>query len=72
MSNWKTIDSAPKDGTWFLGYWPECNDPEDAIIPSGWDCNAPDGARFVDVRDQMQEHPSHWQPLTEPEGETHD
>jgi hypothetical protein len=22
MSEWKTIDSAPKDGTWMLGYYP--------------------------------------------------
>lgn len=57
---WRPIETAPKDGTWFLAYWP-VQTFEDRIQTTQWlhgDC------RFVDASDFMDHiQPTHWQPL---------
>lgn len=60
---WRPIETAPKDGTWFLAYWP-VQTFEDRIQTTRWlhgDC------RFVDASDFMDHiQPTHWQPLPTP------
>ncbi len=60
---WRPIETAPKDGTWFLAYWPVLTF-EDRIQITRWlhgDC------RFVDASDFMDHiQPTHWQPLPTP------
>jgi len=60
---WQPIATAPKDGTFFLGYWPEKRRLEACILPTYWDEHTSDGPRFVDVDDNCFENPTHWMPL---------
>lgn len=68
---WMPIESAPKDGTWFLGYWPEMRNlgHEETIAPGRWnDFPQVDEPRFQDVHDNNFEDPTHWMALpTAPE-----
>ena len=68
--DWQPIETAPKDGTWFLGWrngyyeqdrvqvfrWHEATLPQD----SGW-MNAPDNHEHG-----FDYEPTHWMPLPEP------
>jgi len=62
MLEWKTVESAPRDGRVFLGYW------YDEIRLTWWneECKNwqeyPDGD-FEDIRG---EELTHWMPLPEP------
>lgn len=56
---WQPIETAPKDGTYFLAYWP-VNTFSDRYQVTQWDgCE-----RFVDNADHIDWlQPSHWMPL---------
>lgn len=69
MSEWRTIDSAPKDGTAFLAYYPQRRgfSARQDCIPvfwSGWGggCwqNSTSGHHITG------DEPSHWQELPDP------
>ena len=62
---WRYIASAPKDGTWVLGYWP-VHTEEDRVCATCWDSFSEtprwrDGADFLDWL-----QPTHWMPLPAP------
>lgn len=75
MSEWKTIDSAPKDGTVVLLFCPKSWDSEGVRV--GWWCTSPAEHNFDDsgwYDDESASHdvsdlygePTHWMPLPEP------
>ena len=69
MSEWQPIETAPKDGTGVLGYFPELKGyvaPQE-FIPmhwSGWGggiwCNSTSGHNLLSAK------PTHWMPLPTP------
>ncbi|WP_265500045.1 DUF551 domain-containing protein [Paracoccus beibuensis] len=68
LRGWRPIETAPKDGTWFLGWWPESRNlgRQEAIMPGKWN-DAPhlEEPRFQDVHDNTLEQPTHWMPLSD-------
>jgi len=66
VSEWKPIETAPKDGTWFLGLYPLTQEYQERIAVTNWDDTACDGPRFSDVGDWFFSHPTHWMPLPLP------
>lgn len=64
---WQPIETAPKDGTWFLGYWPQCAF-EDRIITTQWhDFGFDDRPYWLDAPDNRDwTEPTHWMPLPTP------
>ena len=64
MSEWKTIDSAPKDGTAFLGFQATPGDWEGQMAVCWWS-SFHDRAGPIDgfVLGQGGLYPTHWQPL---------
>jgi hypothetical protein len=62
MSAWNRVETAPKDGTVFIGYW--CGD----VFLAWWNTEQgnwqeyPDG----DFEDIVGEELTHWMPLPEP------
>lgn len=61
---WQPIETAPWEGAWFLGYWPECDKEEDRIAVTRWCSDNPyreDG--FEDASDRLEGKPTHWMPL---------
>lgn len=64
QEGWRAIDSAPKDGTWFLAYWP-INTLCDRVQSTSWE-----GRRFMDGADFFDWcQPTHWMPLPPAPGE---
>lgn len=73
MSEWRTIDSAPRDGTRILLYIPSCGSYVSSKVAAGrW--NARDSRPyFTNDRERMdgvvftrKNKPTHWMPLPEP------
>ena len=66
MSAWQPIETAPKDGEWFLAYWPECA-PEDRYLATKWCVSDIDGDCWLDHAEQAYDdtQPTHWMPLPE-------
>jgi hypothetical protein len=66
VTKWQPIETAPKDGTWFLGYRPDL-EVQETIDVWHWDASADtDGAPgfWVNAADSnLDEYPTHWQPL---------
>lgn len=66
MTKWRPIETAPKDGTWILGFRPlkeYCDQWEvwrwvETVGFVGWE-NAADTSDFCG-------HPTHWMPLPNP------
>lgn len=61
---WQPIETAPRDGTWFLGFM-ERQTLEDTIRVWAWmpwkGCDTP---MFYDAADTIEdEQPTHWMPL---------
>ncbi len=69
VDGWQPIETAPKDGTWFLGYRPVTS-IEDTIDVWHWDPRAEtDGAPgfWVNAADSnLDNFPTHWRPLPSP------
>lgn len=64
---WMPIESAPRDGTWFLAYWP-VKTFEDRIQTTQW---LHHDYRFVDASDFLDDiQPTHWMPLPPPPQDT--
>lgn len=67
MSEWQPIETAPRDGTWFLGWRPskyeECR--VDVWAWNGFDSRE---NMFVDAADSIcdDHQPTHWMPLPPP------
>jgi len=63
MSEWKTIDSAPKDGAWIMTWWKDMRIgmfPFVVFYDEGWE-PASDYAR-----DYGEVYPTHWMELPKP------
>lgn len=62
---WQPIETAPRDESFFLAYWP-VHTREDRVCATRWSHDAIDGymGRFVDVADHIDWcQPTHWRPL---------
>lgn len=63
---WREIASAPKDGTWFLGYWPDCSF-ENRVIATKWYNAGVLEPYWLDAPDRRDwTEPTHWRPLPDP------
>ncbi len=62
---WRTIETAPKDGSEFLGYWAETEeDANNAVRVTTWWMN---GLWHNPYQSSDNwEHPTHWRPEFEP------
>ncbi len=64
MGEWQPISTAPRDGTWFLGFWP-VHTFEDQVKVTAWSPWGPgyDEPRFQDNGDCCDwTQPTHWMP----------
>jgi hypothetical protein len=66
-NGWLTIETAPKDGTWFLG-WRQRQFEEDCVSVWSWYAYSPVSGLWIDADDQndADDQPTHWQPLPKP------
>lgn len=62
MSKWKTIESAPKDGTRILVAGTEIGF---CVASAGWDHDTPDIIRWEVVNDIIV-NPTHWMEIKRP------
>ncbi|CAB4188119.1 Domain of unknown function DUF551 [uncultured Caudovirales phage] len=63
---WQPIETAPKDGTWILGYWRDQRITEYPRVIFANDCSQHDVWYTADNRDFGPVYPTHWMPLPEP------
>lgn len=73
MSEWRTIDSAPRDGRRIVLYIPSVSPYIPAKVVTGrFDCRdirpyfTNDSERLVGARHTRKHQPTHWMPLPEP------
>ena len=65
MSEWQPIETAPKDGTYFIGFWPsmskQCVDHKGQFRTrwTGWG----NGYWEADALGRPVQGPTHWMPL---------
>ena len=70
MTDWQTIETAPRDGTTVLGYIPRSQfdvprrDVALVFWPTNWQ-----NPTWVSIVDAGVEEVTHWMPLPEPPGE---
>lgn len=66
---WQPIETAPRDGTWFLGYSYR-RDVQDTIEVWHWDADSDrdgGGGFWINAYDSnIDEYPTHWTPLPAP------
>ncbi|WP_179954011.1 DUF551 domain-containing protein [Denitrobaculum tricleocarpae] len=67
MSEWQPIETAPKDGTWVLGFQRR-SAPQDTIQVWTFSYSENLWINAADSND-FDEQPSHWMPLPTPPGE---
>ena len=72
MTEWRDIESAPRDGTWFIVYVPDSSmswQPFDLScwieVKEKWAANHPGYFCMTDVSDEL-EGATHWMPLPDP------
>jgi hypothetical protein len=69
MSDWKPIETAPRDGSHILLYTTN-DDGLPVAIEGTWlsshDCDWNDASGFVEVFENSEVYPTHWAPLLEP------
>ncbi len=67
---WRPIESAPKDGTHFLAYWPDYIGNKSAAQIETWFCGSDGEERWETAWFGFAtwdiEKPTHWAPLPEP------
>lgn len=64
MSEWKDMESAPRDGTWVLLYWPTM--PVSWSYPTGFNHDDGYGWLMPSNMDYGEVFPTHWVPLPSP------
>ena len=76
MSEWRPIETAPKDGTWFLATNKAWSIGSIGSPPSCWMLCRWDGTeweagpeRITTLNGKWIEDPTHWMPLPEPPAE---
>jgi hypothetical protein len=67
MSEWQPIETAPKDGSEFIGYHPNPNPHRGRILTMAYDRNR--SLFAASVPSFIVFEPSHWMPLPKPPGE---
>lgn len=67
MSEWQPIETAPKDGTWILGFLKR-KVLEDQIQCYCWNAHGSDDDLWVNASDtnDFDEQPTHWMPIPAP------
>lgn len=60
---WQTIDSAPRDGSWILGYWPTMSITQFPKAIFADDCSKHDIWHMADNIEYGCVYPTHWMPL---------
>ena len=65
---WQTIETAPKDGTFVLIYWPTMSIYQYPLC--AFNHGDEYGWELVSNRDYGEVYPTHWMPLPEPPKET--
>jgi hypothetical protein len=67
-AQWRTIDSAPKDGTAVMvwGSWCSLPTPADRIIIASYDDSDDEGGDWYEVTEGCPFWPTHWRPLPPP------
>lgn len=64
MSEWKPIETAPKDGAIVMLYWPTLSITRYPAV--GTNHNDGCGWDLINDRDYGEVFPTHWMPLPEP------
>jgi len=66
-NEWQAIETAPKDGSWFLAFWP-VHSREDQIRVTSYEWAINDGlGAFLDADDWCDwTQPTHWMTLPAP------
>lgn len=67
MSKWQPIETAPRDGTELLLWYPDEDDPQESFIEVGWYNNDPEATK--EYRGWLiisGIEATHWQPLPDP------
>ena len=64
--DWQPIETAPRDGTWMLGYWTHLEGPDECSMST---VRFSDGC-FEDDQHEGVNPPTHWMPLPAPPRET--
>ena len=81
MSEWQPIETAPRDGTVILLAWSRRNERfNTAVRPGFWDKdrkNFPwvaviEGCSYAAFDAWREDGPTHWHPLPDPPGDSHD
>lgn len=67
MSEWRPIETAPKDGTGFLGFYPEKRGfvARQDVLPTHW-CGWGGGVWETCHGEKPIHGPTHWMPFPEP------
>jgi len=66
MTDWQTIDTAPKDGTEVLCHYGQAWGGETVVLAWFKDWNGKGNGAWVREGDNDYADPSHWMPLPEP------
>ena len=69
MSEWQTMETAPRDGTWILG-WCKRSDIQDTVQVWHW-YEFHEGWYWQNAADSndLDDQPTYWMPLPAPPGE---
>lgn len=64
IDDWRPIETAPKDGSWFLAFYPRSAAYEDQFAVAHWYEAPGNEPMFWDAAQHRDdEQPTHWMPL---------